>query len=228
MTELFEVEIKVPLKKKEGKRKVESRLWQLGFVFVEEITQYDYFLPGTVKGELLRIREEGRSFFQTHKERLHVDGTKVKRESEPEVHPISAHLILMGARKTLKDHPPTMFKRRREYKGFWKGHRVTIEIDHTPVLADMFSAYWMEVEIMVDNPLKVAQAKRLVREIAAEVLGKKRKRSKKSYRRMLFKALKKAGKFPKRWKQFSGAGDKLVNKLRDKTSAHLEPSLAKA
>lgn len=210
MTELFEVEIKVPLRKKEGLKKVEQKLRALGFVFCAEITQYDYFLPGTIKGELLRIREEGNTFFQTHKERTWVDGTKVKRESEPEVHPISAQFILIGAKKTLRDHLPTMFKRRREFKGSWRGFDVTIEIDHTPVLGDMFSSYWMEVEIMVDNPKLVPKAHKHVRALAKKILGEKRKRSKKSYRRMLFKALKKAGKFPKRWKRFTGGEDRLV------------------
>lgn len=206
----FEVEKKYPLKGKEGKTKVECRLKKLGFVFCGETNQYDYMLPGSTEGERIRIREEGTSFFQTYKSSIMVDGEKVRREEEPEIHPVTAHLAIIGAKKALRESLPTMFKHRRMFKRNWGRFVVNVLIDKTPVLSSLYSGYFMEVEIMVEDPEQVVKARRLVTVIAASILGETREPAKLSYRKMLFNVLKKKGKFPKRWKALTGSKGRTI------------------
>lgn len=204
MSEQFEVERKYALAKNELAR-VKNRLAELGFVFVGTRDQQDHFIPGTRKHELLRVRREGSQHFAlTFKERIVINGEKTRRESEPEIHPIAAHLIVEAASRELRSPLPTLYKRRRDYKRSWGGFVAHVVLDYVPELDPLFSSYFMEVEIIVEDAGEVARAKQLVKKIAEKVLGDKRKRCKLSYRRMLFKTLKARKRFPKRWFRLTG------------------------
>ncbi|MBK9141452.1 MAG: CYTH domain-containing protein [Candidatus Melainabacteria bacterium] len=204
MSEQFEVERKYALGKGDLAR-VRKRLTEEGFVFVGTRHQQDHFVPGTRKHELLRVRREGTQHFAlTFKERIVIDGEKTRRESEPEIHPIAAHLIVEAASRELRAPLPTLYKKRRDFKRAWGGFVAHVVLDYVPELGELFSSYFMEVEIIVEDAGEVARAKKLVKKIAERLLGEKRKRNKLSYRRMLFKTLKARKRFPKRWSRLTG------------------------
>ena len=205
MQEHFEVESKFSLKKSESGGQVEKRLRALGFAFCGERQQYDYFIPGTRKGELLRVRVEGTQYFLTFKERVRIEGKKTRRESEPNIHPLAGHLIIEAARNELRSDLPVMYKLRRDFKRAWSGFEVNVVIDYVPELDPPFSSHFMEIEVIVEDPHDVARAKKVIKEIALRIFGEKRKRIKLSYRKMLFKTLKARGAFPKRWNRLTGS-----------------------
>ncbi|MBI1266829.1 MAG: CYTH domain-containing protein [Cryomorphaceae bacterium] len=204
MTDHFEIEKKYLLDKDEL-RKVEKRLKDMHFVSVSTRHLSDHFIPGTRKGELLRVRQEGNHHFAlTFKENVVIDGRQSRRESEPDIHAIAAHLIIEAASHELGEPLPTLYKVRRDFKREWEGFVAHVVIDYVPELKDTYGAHFLEVEIIVDDAGDISQAKQCIKEIAEELFGEERKPCKKSYRRMLFKTLKKKGRFPKRWFKLTG------------------------
>ena len=203
MSERFEVEEKFPLNDTEP-AKLEERLRELGFAFCGERTQYDHFIPGTRKGELLRVRVEGTQYWQTVKETVRIGDKVTRRESEPAIHPIAARFIIDGAKRALRANVPSMYKRRRDFKRAWNDFEVNVVLDYVPELDPLYSSYFMEVEIIVEDPAQVEEAKALVGQIAEELFGEMREPTKLSYRRMLFKTLRQRGAFPKRWNRLAG------------------------
>lgn len=204
MSDCFEVEKKYPLSSAD-KRRVEKRLKKLGFVYVDTRHLQDRFIPGTRKGERLRVRQEGNHHFVlTFKEKMVIGGRKTQRESEPEIHAIAAHLIVDAATRELKDELPTLYKVRKDYKGVWGDFIAHVVIDYAPELSKTYSEYFMEVEILVKDAGKIKAAKKAVKEIARKIFGEKRKPAKLTYRRMLFKTLKTKKRFPKRWSKVTG------------------------
>lgn len=208
----FEVEKKYALSEQD-RAKVESRLEDLGFVFVSTRNLQDHFIPGTRKGELLRVRQEGNHHFVlTFKASTKIAGKKTKRESEPQIHAIAAHLIIEAATRELGESLPTLYKVRRDFKKVWSGFVAHVVLDYVPELEELFSSYFLEVEIIVNDAGKVQAAKKAVLEIARALFEEDRKPMKKSYRRMLFKSLKARKAFPKRWYKITG-----------KKKSHLDP-----
>ncbi len=203
MADLFEVEDKYPLRDVEPAG-IEARLRELGFVFIGERVQYDYFIPGTRKGEMLRVRVENGQYWQTVKERIKIDGSSTRRESEPLIHPIAGRLIIAGANRALEADTPSMYKRRRDFRRSYNDFEVNVVLDYVPSLDQPYSSYFMEVEIIVDDPSQVEEAKKMVAQVAVEILGEKREPTKLSYRRMLFRTMRARGTFPKRWKALAG------------------------
>jgi len=188
----LEVERKFALSDLEA-RNLPVQLSHLGFQHTDLVFMTDTFLPVTVEGDMMRIRDETineiTDCILTRKSWVEIDGERERKESEEGVDQMTRGCLLeLGER--LNGGPLLSFTKERDFYTCLSDPQfknVVVTIDSVKGLGQ-YSGFYMEIELLVPVGGDVQSARQRINQIATTVLGKERDCVQLSYQDMLKRA----------------------------------------
>ena len=169
-----------------------ERLRTFGFEFSKQVSMSDTFLPTSVAGEMMRVRNERSSgasaCLVTFKQWVSTpDGGKERQETEREIGWISRSLLLFAGKLVNQGELLSFSKKRDLYLGNLAGRQAVVSIDQVEGLGK-YSGFYLEVEVLVPLHEDVTKAKEQIFDLVAQLFAKARQDVKQSYMDMLIKS----------------------------------------
>lgn len=163
---MFEVEKKYELTQEQFADLLTALHAHVEYACTDEREIEDCFIdinPSLYGGwDFLRLRRKGKYYFSTLKQWELVEGKKTRRETEQEI----------PENEFLQSHPNArvvMQKTRISFRGSHQGHPLVLDLDTLTLSSG--KRYFVEAEIVVENPHAIALAEQQIDKWFIEFLG---------------------------------------------------------
>ena len=157
-----------------------EKLVSLGFQPAGETIMKDTFLPTENPADMLRIREEEtitpsdsvehRIVLTAKRWMIFPDGSKEREEQEEVIGTLSRDSYIRLGERLAGGALSTFSKKRSLYSGQLGDFASVVSIDHALGLGT-YSGYYMEIEVLVETDIALADVRQQIQKHAARLLG---------------------------------------------------------